>query len=159
MSIKLYDLEIIRTKLMLKPLREITLHDIVPVRETLQSIDFILGNDDKWEYARMQKGWRATTKVRLYESKEILKFIEENKDKLRLDSIDHAFLTDLTKVYKIVIDGTSEQALRSLNKEEISNEKKNEILEQLRETVTNLNSIAKTMGDILWAKMIFMMPT
>ena len=107
----------------------------------------------------MQKGGRATTKVRLYESKEILKFIEENKDKLRLDSIDHAFLTDLTKVYKIVIDGTSEQALRSLNKEEISNEKKNEILEQLRETVTNLNSIAKTMGDILWAKMIFMMPT
>lgn len=146
----LYNLTIVRKKLVIEQLREITLHDIVPVRETLNSIDFILGDDDKWEYEKMQKGWKAITKVRLHQSEEIIKFVENNKDKLRLDSIDKAFLRDITQVYRIDRTGKSKQDIqKSYDLDAIVLGNKERIIRKINEAVKDINDLAETMGDIL----------
>ena len=149
MSNQLYDLSIVRSKLVIKQLREITLHDLVAVRETLNSIDFILGDDDAWEYDKLSRGWRATTKVRLFSSEEIMSFLKDNKDKIQLSSIDHAFITDLTQVYKVEVEGKSEQEIRVENKDKLSDHFKKDTLESINEAVGNINMLADTMGDIL----------
>jgi len=145
----LYELTIERKKLVVKQLREITTHDLVAVRETLNSIDFIMGDDDMWEYKKGSNEWIATTKVRLHASEQILKFIEDNKDKLVIDSIDTAFLTDLTKVHRITRHGKSEQELRSMNLDEVVAGNKKRITKLINETVVNINELAETMGGIL----------
>jgi len=145
----LYELSIVRRKLVIKQLREITLHDLVAVRETLNSIDFIMGNDDLWEYNSDSSGCRATTKVRLYYSEEIWKFINANLDKMVMDSIDQAFLTDLTQVHKITRMGKSEQEVKSMNLDKVVSGNKKRIMEKINQAVLDLNELAKTMGDIL----------
>jgi len=145
----LYELSIVRSKLVIKQLREITIHDLVAVRETLNSIDFILGDDDKWDYSNLGKSWMATTKVRIYYADQILQFVKENKDKLRLDSIDHSYLSSLTKAHLIEIEGKTEQELKVMDKESLSEQTKEKILKQLDETVAILNELAETMGEIL----------
>ena len=146
---ELFELTIVRKKLVIKSLKEITTDDLVPVRETLNSIDFILGNEDKWEYTKIKNGWQAITKIRLSCSKEILKFVEDNKDKLRIDSIDRVFLTDLTKVFRITRIGKSKQEINELDLNSIILGNKNRIIKKINETVSNINDLAKTMGDIL----------
>lgn len=145
----LYNLTIERKKLVIEPLREINNHDLVAVRETLNSIDFIMGDTDIWEYKQGLNEWVGTTKVRLHASEQILKFIEDNKDKLVLDSIDQTFLTDLTQVYKITRHGKSEQDIKKMNLDEIVAGNKKRIIGKLNEAVSDLNELAETMGDIL----------
>jgi len=145
----LYELSIVRSKLVIKQLREITLHDLVAVRETLNSIDFILGDDDKWDYAQLPKSWKATTKVRLYYADQILQFLKDNKGSIKLESIDQTFLIDLTKAHKIEIEGKTEQELKAMDKDKLSSKTKENILKELDQTVANLNELAETMGEIL----------
>jgi len=145
----LYELTIERKKLVIKQLRDINVHDLVAVRETLNSIDFILGDDDQWEYKKGSNEWIATTKVRLHASEQILKFIEANKDKIVLDSIDNVFLTDLTKVHRITRHGKSEKELRSMNLDEVVAGNKQRITKKINEAVANINMLAETMGGIL----------
>jgi len=145
----LFNLTIVRKKLVIEQLREITIHDIVPVRETLNSIDFILGDDNSWKYKKVSKGWIGTTKVRLFYSEDIIKFIEDNKDKLRIDPIDRAYITDLTKVFKITRTGKSEKEIKKLDLDAIILGNKNRIIKLLNEAVSDINDIAETMGGIL----------
>ena len=145
----LYNLTIERRKLVIEPLREINKHDLVAVRETLNSIDFIMGDTDQWEYKQGLNEWVGTTKVRLHASEQILKFIEDNKDKLVMDSIDRTFLTDLTQVYKITRHGKSEKDIKSMNLDEIVTGNKKRITKKLNEAVENINELAETMGEIL----------
>jgi len=145
----LYELSIVRSKLVIKQLREITIHDLVAVREVLNSIDFILGDDDKWDYAKLAKSWKATTKVRLYYADQIIQFIKDNKHNLRLDSIDQTFLMDITKAHKIELEGKTELELKRMDKDSLAKQTKENILKQIDETVVNLNELAETMGDIL----------
>ena len=151
MSNQLYDLSIVRKKLVIKQLREITEHDLVPVRETLNSIDFIMGDDDYWEYADLPKGSKATTKVRLYYSEEIIQFLKDNNDstKLVMDSIDHTFITELTQVYKIELEGKSEGELRSRDKDTYAKDYKESVMTKIKEATDNINMLAETMGEIL----------
>jgi len=146
---KLYNLTIVRKKLVIEQLREVTPHDLVPVRETLNSIDFILGDSDKWDYKQDSQGMVATTKLRLHASEEILKFIEDNKDKLVMDSIDRVYLTDLTKVYKIDRHGKTKKEIQSLDLDKVVEGNKQRIIRKLNETVQDINDLAETMGAIL----------
>ena len=145
----LFNLKVVRSKLVIEQVRDITTSDLVPVRETLNSIDFILGNDDSWEYKSDSKGCVATSKIRLFNSKEILQFIEENKDQLNLRSIDLNYLSDLTQVFKIVQGGASESEIKKMDLEAISREKKEEIVNFINQVVEEVNLLAQTMGDIL----------
>lgn len=145
----LFELTIERKKLVIKQLREVTIHDLVPVRETLNSIDFILGDDDHWEYSELQQCYEATTKFRLYFSEQILKFVKDNKNKLKMNSIDQVFLTDLTKVYKIEIELDDMRELKRMDKDSIARQLKQEVyLDKIKEAVTNINDLASTMGEI-----------
>lgn len=145
----IFDFSIVRKKLVIKKTREITLNDLLPVRETLNSIDFIFGDDDKWEYAKLSKSWQATTKVRLQDADKILKFVEENKDNLRMDSIDNTLLTDLTRVFKIQVEAKNEREVKRIDKDDLSKERKLKILKALEESIETINNLAETMGDIL----------
>ncbi len=145
----IFEFSIVRKKLVVKKTREITLNDLLPVRETLNSIDFIFGDDDKWEYAKLSKSWQATTKVRLQDADKLLKFVEENKDNLRLDSIDNTLLTDLTRVFKIQVEAKNEREVKRIDKDELSKERKLKILKSIEESIETINNLAETMGDIL----------
>jgi len=145
----LLELNIVRKKLVIKKLREITVDDFVPVREVLQSIDFILGNDSKWEYTKINRGYKAITKLAIIDAKEIVKFIEDNKDKMVMDSIDRAFLTDVTQAYRLEMEGRSEKELRNLPKDGNVEIFKEDILATVNQAIGNINMLAETMGDIL----------
>lgn len=145
----LYELTIVRTKLVITQLREMTPHDLVGVRETLNSIDFIMGDDDIWDYKTDSKGCRAITKLRLQESENILNFIKENKDKLMMDSIDQAFLTDITQVYKIDRSGKTKQEVKSIDLNAVVEGNKRRITQKINDAVANINALAETMGGIL----------
>lgn len=145
----LYELTIVRKKLVVTQLREMTPHDLVGVRETLNSIDFIMGDDDIWDYTKDSTGCRATTKVRLHDSEKILNFIKDNKDKLVVDSIDQAFLTDITQVYKITRTGKTEAEVKSMDLDSIVAGNKKRIKQKINDAVININELAETMGGIL----------
>ena len=145
----IFNLTIVRKKLVIEKTREITLNDLLPVRETLNSIDFIFGNDDKWEYSKLSKTWQAVTKVRLQDADKILQFVEENKDKLRLDSIDNTLLSDLTRVFKIQVEAKNEREVKRIDKDALSKDKKVKILKSIEDSIDTINSLAETMGGIL----------
>ena len=151
MSNKLYDLSIVRKKLVIKQLREITPKDLIPVRETLNSIDFIMGDDDVWEYVTDGTGCTASTKLRLYNSEEIINFLKDNNDstKLSLHSVDHAFITDITQVYKITRVGKTKKEIQELDLDEIIAGNKRRICKLITEAIENINSLAEAMGAIL----------
>lgn len=146
---KLFELTIVRKKLVIKMLKKITVNDLIPVRETLNSIDFIFGNEDKWEYKQLYVGWMGTTKVRLDGADEILKFMEDNKDKISFDSVDRAFISDITKVSHINVFGKDKATVMKMDKDESANFGKDKILTSIEEAIDNLNEIAQMMGDIL----------
>jgi len=145
----IFNLTIVRKKLVIEKTREITPNDLLPVRETLNSIDFIFGNDDKWEYSKLSKTWQAVTKVRLQDADKILQFVEENKDKLRLDSIDNTLLSDLTRVFKIQVEAKNEREVKRIDKDALSKDKKVKILKSIEDSIDTINSLAETMGGIL----------
>jgi len=146
---ELFQLTIIRKKLVITLQREITIHDLVPVRETLNSIDFILGDDDLWDYIKLSKGWLATVKFRFYYADQILNFIKENKDKLAMDSIDQAYVSDLTKTYRIELERRKEKEIKDMDKDAFAEKCKEHILAKFTETMDYLNALAETMGGIL----------
>jgi len=145
----LFELTIVKSKLIIKQLRAINIYDLVPVRETLNSIDFILDDDDQWDYAKLPKICVATTKVRVQDADKIEKFIQDNKSKIRLDAIDSTFLSDLLKVHKIKIKGKTEDDLKLKDKESFADTEKEKILLKIKETIININNLAETMGGIL----------
>lgn len=146
---KLFELTIVRKKLVIKMLKRITIDDLIPVRETLNSIDFIFGNEDKWEYKKLNVGWIGTTKVRLDGADELLKFMEANKDKINFDSVDRAFISDIAKVFHINVNGKEKKTVVNMDKEDFAKEEKKKFLVSIEEAIDNLNEIAQMMGDIL----------
>lgn len=145
---KLFELSIVRRKIVIKKLKEITINELIPVRETLNSIDFIFGNEDKWEYHKESKGYVGVTKVRLDGAEVLLKFIEENKDNIRLDSVDRSYLNDLTRVHAMVVEGKTERELRDLDKTYLLQIEKSKIIESLKFAIEMVNEIAAMMGEI-----------
>ena len=111
---KLFELTIVRKKLVIKMLKKITVNDLIPVRETLNSIDFIFG---KWEYKKLNVGWIGTTKVRLDGADELLKFIEDHRMDIELSPPDRAFISDITKVFYINVCGKDKKIVVDMEKE------------------------------------------
>ena len=146
---KLFELTIVRKKLVIKMLKKITVNDLIPVRETLNSIDFIFGNEDKWEYKKLNVGWIGTTKVRLDGADELLKFIEDHRMDIELSPPDRAFISDITKVFYINVCGKDKKIVVDMEKENFAKEEKKKILLKVDEAINNLNELAETMGDIL----------
>lgn len=145
---KLFELTIVRKKLVIKKLKKITVNDLIPVRETLNSIDFIFGNEDKWEYKQLYVGWLGTTKVRLDGADEILKFMEANKDKINFDSVDRAFISDITRVFHVNVNSKEKKTIVNMDKEDFAKEEKKKFLVSIEEAIDNLNEIAQMMGGI-----------
>ena len=144
----IFNLSIKRKKLILELNKEITIDHLLPVKEELNSIFFILDDDEIWEYKKLEKSWIAVVKIRLEDAEEVLKFTNENKKDLVLDSIDQTFLVDLTRVYQVEIERTKEQDLKDMDKEQLSIQIKTQILKQIKETIVSLNNLAEIMGDI-----------
>jgi len=141
-----FNLKLHRNRIFIELINEVDSENLVPVREVANCIDFILDDDDAWEYDKLDKSWVAEIKVRQDESEEILEFIEENKDKLVLDAMTKLLLKDLTKVYKISIEHKKEKQLRDMDKEEITLKHKNNIIAKIKQTITTINSLSDCMN-------------
>ena len=140
----LFDLSIQRKKLVITLLREIDLNDLVPVREVLNSIDFILGDDDKWEYVQRGNNWKAVIKIRLQDAQQILDFVEKNKDNLKLSSIDETIIADIVSVQRTSFIGKTKQSLQDKDKEEVLNNFKESLMIKFNDAINTINNIAKT---------------
>ena len=97
----------------------------------------------------MYQGWLAVTKVRLDGVDELEKFIKEHAEELRLDSVDRAYLADITKVYSVTMSANSKKTLVDADKDNHLEIEKVKVLKSIEDGIENINLLAETMGDIL----------